>query len=277
MLMKRRAFTLVELLVVIGVIAILVAMLLPALQKARTHAAMLKCLSGARQAHMSVLMYGNDNSQWFPWGYNVTAADPLKRPQLWHVQLVTLNYLKRDTQTSRGGCPDAPDQFYETYGSDHYTHPLLFDASGYDYPARMSYGLNPQLQGCDYHDGTGWIRHGPYRQSHPRVRKHATQIGMIFCSSTAWNTDNDGAWWGQVLNVLGRPSPWLPNTWTPLKKGRHNGTGLPVVYADGHAEVVTADHVGMMSDYLAPTPNKQLLWWSFYYLRSWKIAPNYGW
>jgi prepilin-type N-terminal cleavage/methylation domain-containing protein/prepilin-type processing-associated H-X9-DG protein len=62
----RRAFTLVELLVVIGIIAILIAILLPTLNRARENANKLKCLSNLRQVGMTFMLYANANKGRLP-------------------------------------------------------------------------------------------------------------------------------------------------------------------------------------------------------------------
>src|SRR5215204_2985285 len=63
---NQNAFTLVELLVVIGIIAVLIGVLLPALNKARESARASQCLSNLRQISQATIMWANDHKGKMP-------------------------------------------------------------------------------------------------------------------------------------------------------------------------------------------------------------------
>jgi prepilin-type N-terminal cleavage/methylation domain-containing protein/prepilin-type processing-associated H-X9-DG protein len=67
---QRRAFTLVELLVVIGIIALLISILLPALSRARAESVKLKCLAQLKEIGSLALQYANENGGRVPKDYN---------------------------------------------------------------------------------------------------------------------------------------------------------------------------------------------------------------
>jgi len=63
---SRRGFTLVELLVVIGIIAIMIGILLPTLARARESARQIKCMSNMRQLSTAVVMFAGEHKSWMP-------------------------------------------------------------------------------------------------------------------------------------------------------------------------------------------------------------------
>src|SRR5688572_21953104 len=135
------AFTLVELLVVIGIIAVLIGILLPTLNGARRQAAVVQCSSNMRQIGMAMIMYVDANKGKHP----PTHLRPSLAPHYpsgwwWPNELVRQNYIKAPNVYPRAGmsrdekvfnrsnvfrCPEGIDEDFAavSFGSSEYpTH-----------------------------------------------------------------------------------------------------------------------------------------------------------
>ncbi len=81
--MRKKAFTLVELLVVMAVLSLLMALLMPALAKARQQGRSMHCLSNLRQMVIAALLYTNGNDDYFPMATVTEINGSVYRTRCW--------------------------------------------------------------------------------------------------------------------------------------------------------------------------------------------------
>ena len=143
---RRKGFTLVELLVVIGIIALLISILLPALSKARETAYRIKCASNLRQIGQGFAMYQNNFKGVLPpsvvfYGMHLDNAFPPHQTPATPVQ----GYIHWSSLITNGGLDLGDSQFLSTTGWEQFQCPSL-DKGGVPpantYPANQEPGFS---------------------------------------------------------------------------------------------------------------------------------------
>jgi prepilin-type N-terminal cleavage/methylation domain-containing protein len=146
---RRRAFTLVELLVVIGIIALLISILLPSLNKAREQAKLILCMSNMRSLGQAVAIYQSENKGAFPPVGSSRWANHIWDPTVWSL----LSYIP--VQSKVRYCPTVADSlpFQDLTGPNSDGKPC------YTTRSHVSFLYNEFLGGLDNRNGP-WIAQG---------------------------------------------------------------------------------------------------------------------
>jgi prepilin-type N-terminal cleavage/methylation domain-containing protein/prepilin-type processing-associated H-X9-DG protein len=267
----RKAFTLVELLVVIGIIAVLIGILLPALSGAREQARMSACLSNLRQIGQAMQMYSNDFKGYIVPGHIRKYPPGGRGDETWATLLVVRKYLQGadqlqyvppqpgepfpgetawDSPTSAGNtvfrCPDGLDMIWNTNTAPTSKKDGI-NSMAWRRQSLLYYGTVGQSQGVapivDNFYGANFIsppnkaaaRKKSTQAAFPmRTLGHVRSTGEIFGYLAKQSQIKKATELAMVYDVI-----WGHNYNTNRISARHSkGKKTNFLFADGHAASV---------------------------------------
>lgn len=265
--MRRNGFTLIELLVVVAIIALLIAILLPALGKARMTAKQVVCATNNRQVGVAASQHLIEHRQKYPlagsindYNFSGTVTSYL---QQWRdggtdyplpIYAALGRYMNVKARTSSRAALEADVQdaenmaVYACPAQAEVSVGLTLGGNGWSAPfERTSYGFNEAVFGSE----SGTLR----------VRGEASRIKipsstMLFADSKPREDDGSGVFWVAYFNKS--TDTTMLNVWQNVLAGqsnqideeRHDGK-MSVTFADGHAAVIQISPNDLDSVYLS--------------------------
>jgi prepilin-type N-terminal cleavage/methylation domain-containing protein/prepilin-type processing-associated H-X9-DG protein len=248
---RKTAFTLVELLVVIGIIALLIAILLPALSKARESANTIKCLSNLRQIGLYFQIYGtSSNARWYPPGSYVNTnpgdTDDGSAAITWYNVIMPSTYLNMNDGKMLY-CPNAKEypgpSTWKASTLLSKQWPPLAPLATFNQANDISYGYNDfGIGGASQTANAGYVTLPRYTYLAQRARfgQVKSSAGTILLCDTGINiatsaSGSGGEGWSEF-------SCWPNSSASGVPVPRHVGK-CNVLWCDSHATSVASPSI----------------------------------